>query len=1531
MTEETTGIDIVKLQLDVASGERLEGEAPGWHGHAVEARLNAEDPDRGFAPAPGLVRLLELPSGPGIRVDTGVSAGDTIPAEYDSMIAKVIAHGNDRSEALARLGRALGETVVIVQGGTTNKSFLLELLDREELVAGAITTGWLDEVMATDGFGRRPHADVALIAAAVAVSDEEDVYEQAAFFATAARGRPQARQHLGHRVELRYDGQQYTVDLWRYGPQLYRVDEGGVSVLAHVEPLRPQQSRMQVRDRSYHVVTSMQGVDVLVEVDGTTHRISRDEIGVARAPAPGLVVAVPVALDDVVEAGATVAVIEAMKTETPIPSPVTGRVREVLVARNVQVEAGAPLVRIEPLDIESTAGSGGRVELQPEPEPAQRADGADEALRLLATLRWVLLGFDYDRSATNKVLEQYVAARRRVVGDETVLAAELKLLGLFADLSELSRNRRADEEVTDETARGEREYLLTYLRSLDVEREGLPASFAAKLRTALAHYGIADLAHTDALRGALFRLYLAHHRAPDHVPIVNAVLTQVGRTIDSRRAHPEHLRTVLDRLVVATQLRFPSIGEQARDLRYRAFDLPLLEDRRRAAYARVREMVDQLDADPSRRDRAALMAELVTCPFPLLELVVERAATPRTRPDPMLEAIIRRYYVIRDLRDVEAKVVQDQQVVTATYGPAERPLRLVALLTRWSALDEGVKVLADILGAGDAGQEAVAELYVLVDESIDDESVVTARIVGHVDRYAFDGLQRLVVAVVDPGAAEPRLLAYRREGDALRDDPVARGLHPMIAERLQLWRLANFEVRRLPSAPEVVLLDCVARDNPSDQRLIVLAEVRDLTTVRNGGGRVTALPELEHILSVSVHELRSALAARPPGERLEWNRIVLYAWPAVDAPLDQLATVVRNLAPITEDVGLEQVMVQVRLPQANGQLREVVVRVSKQPAAGVRLEVTDPPTEPLTQHDDYARKVLLSRRRGFVYPYEIARMLVQLPGQEAGRFTELELDGEGKLQPVERPPGQNTAAVIVGLASTPTTKYPEGMTRVVIMGDPLKALGSLAEPECRRIIAALDRADELGVPVEWFAVSSGAKISMDSGTENMDWIARALRRIVEFTQAGGEINVVVAGINVGAQPYWNAEATMLMHTKGILVMTPDSAMVLTGKQALDYSGGVSAEDNFGIGGYDRIMGANGQAQYWAADLAGACRVLFAHYDHSYVAPGELSPRQAATSDPATRDVRRYPHASDSGLDTVGDILSDEANPGRKKPFDIRTVLRAVSDQDHPLLERWPDMRDADTAVVVDGHLGGYPVTMIGIESKPLPRWGLLNADGPDQWSAGTLFPMSSKKVARALNAATGNRPVVLLANLSGFDGSPESLRRVQLEYGAEIGRAVVNFSGPIVFCVISRYHGGAFVVFSGALNDEMQILAVEGSYASVIGGAPAAAVVFAGDVTARTRADPRVRAVQARLESAVGAERAELQNELGEVMQAVRSEMLGVVAAEFDAVHSIERAKAVGSVHEIIPASRLRPELIDAVARGLERRRGGPGNGSSPA
>jgi len=161
------------------------------------------------------------------------------------------------------------------------------------------------------------------------------------------------------------------------------------------------------------------------------------------------------------------------------------------------------------------------------------------------------------------------------------------------------------------------------------------------------------------------------------------------------------------------------------------------------------------------------------------------------------------------------------------------------------------------------------------------------------------------------------------------------------------------------------------------------------------------------------------------------------------------------------------------------------------------------------------------------------------------------------------------------------------------------------------------------------------------------------------------------------------------------------------------------------------------------------------------------------------------------------------------------------------------------------------------------------------------------------------------------------MRRLQLEYGAEIGRAVVNFKGPIVFCVVSRYHGGAYVVFSGALNESLEVAALEGTYASVIGGAPAAAVVFAGEVEARARKDARLQALSQAMAEAEGAEKGRLRNQWDELFKIVHSEKLGEMAAEFDRVHCVQRALEVGALNCIIPPATLRPYLIDAVKRGM--------------
>lgn len=1537
VTELTTGLDLVKLQLSVAGDEPLDGDPPPVDGHAVEVRLNAEDPERGFTPASGCIERLSLPVGPGVRVDTGVAEGDQISPEFDSMIAKIMAWGPTRDEAIGRLRRALAQTTVLVEGGTTNRAFLQDLLSHEAVVSGNISTGWLDELTADGGYRFQTRADIALVNAAIDAYDAESGLERDRFFASAVSGRPQADAKAPREIDLRYSGASYRLEVACTGTGRYLVASDGVRILAETEDLGRFERRLRVAGKRHRIVAITQGADQLVEVDGVPHRISQDDAGLVRAPGPSVVVSVTVKPGDSVEAGASVAVLESMKMETVLAAPFSGRIIDVLASDNVQLDAGAPVVRLEPTGEDDAGDETDHVDFT----AVARTDEpiAGDPYRALDTLERLVLGYDVPTDLVPVLLQAVEQAGGP--DDAQLVRAELNVLRVFADMASLSRNRRfgdADDRYESHSAR---EYLHAYLRSLDAEAEGLPESFRARLRRALSYYGVSELTRTPQLEQALFRIYLAHQRANEHIPAVLALLERRLRaTAPPAGELGDELRDTLDHLILATQVRHPLVGDLARRTRYRSFDQPRMNAYRDRVYTEMRKHLDVLAEDPDCPDREARMRAMISAQAPLLGLLEDPEIDDR-HLGPMLEVLTRRYYRTRELESVQSLTSNGRPAVVAEFTDARGSGRVVAVAATADDLSEALQaagyLTANLPDHANAG--AVADVYVRWQDAPTELDVLAAGLEADLDAAELpDTLRRVTLSVtVEPGTERPSVehLTFRRQDGHFQERRHLRGIHPLIAGRLDLWRFERFELTRLPSTDGVYLFHGVAHDNPDDTRLFVMAEVRDITPVREADGTLTALPELANVLAACLDDLRRARAGLPAARRPDWNRVQLNVWPLVDLSIREVDSLVRALAPTTEGLGLEQVVVNARL--ANGDdpddAKDVVVRMSRPPGQGLSLRVTEPALKPLKPFDEVTRKILKARRRRAVYPYELIPLITRTPAPDTaapdgevpsrstgGTFVEYDLDDQNVLVPIDRPSGGNSASIVVGKVTTPTEQYPEGMTRVALLGDPTKGLGSIAEAESRRVIAGIELAEELGVPVEWFAVSSGARIAMDSGTENMDWVGRVLRKIIEFTQNGGQINVIVAGINVGAQPYWNAEATMLMHTKGILVMTPDSAMVLTGKQALDYSGGVSAEDNFGIGGYDRVMGPNGQAQHWAPDLASACEVLFHHYEHSYVAPGERFPRKVGTQDPVDRDIRDFPHEIE-GVDftTVGDIFSEATNPGRKKPFDIRTLLDAAVDHDHPPLERWKDMATADVSVVLDAHLGGHPVTLLGVESRPLPRHGPLPADGPGQWTAGTLFPKASKKMARAINAASGIRPVVVLANLSGFDGSPESLRELQLEYGAEIGRAVVNFDGPIVFCVVSRYHGGAFVVFSKTLNDHMEVAAVEGAHASVLGGTAAAAVVFAGEVKARTDRDKRLVEFQQRIAAADESEAAALRAKAAQVRAQVRSEKLGEVAAEFDEIHSIQRAQKVGSVDTIVAPANLRAYLIDAVERGMAR------------
>ena len=162
VTEQVTGLDLVKLQIAIAAGHRLPfaWESITPRGHAMEVRLYAEDPDNNFFPSPGKIVARNVPGGPGIRLDDGVYEGWTVPNEYDPLLSKLIAWGNSREETIARLRRALDEYTT--SGIKTNAGLFRRILTESEFLRGEIHTTWLDELLRRPAVARDANEDASL-------------------------------------------------------------------------------------------------------------------------------------------------------------------------------------------------------------------------------------------------------------------------------------------------------------------------------------------------------------------------------------------------------------------------------------------------------------------------------------------------------------------------------------------------------------------------------------------------------------------------------------------------------------------------------------------------------------------------------------------------------------------------------------------------------------------------------------------------------------------------------------------------------------------------------------------------------------------------------------------------------------------------------------------------------------------------------------------------------------------------------------------------------------------------------------------------------------------------------------------------------------------------------------------------------------------------------------------------------------------------------------------------------------------------
>ncbi len=361
VTEQVTGLDLVEWQIRIARGEVLPVRQDGiaLRGAAIEARLNAEDPEAGYRPGTGTLLRFDPPGGDGVRVDTGVHAGTAITPHYDSLLAKVIAHGADRNEAVARLGAALERMVVL--GITTNQALLRDIVEQQRFRAGELTTRLLDEAFPEGWHPATNLASLARDAAIAAWMGDQPATGPGpwatlgGFRLTTPAGRP-ARLFLvvedgteSRRVEITGTTTQFDV-----------VSEGETR---RVTARRDRDSiTVETGGIAQNFALAAQDGRILLSAGGracevrVTAEIEHAPVASGAPPSdsfvtaamPGLISAVEVEVGQRIAQGQTAVVMEAMKLVLRLPAPVAGRVARILCGPGETVKGGAVLVEIEP-------------------------------------------------------------------------------------------------------------------------------------------------------------------------------------------------------------------------------------------------------------------------------------------------------------------------------------------------------------------------------------------------------------------------------------------------------------------------------------------------------------------------------------------------------------------------------------------------------------------------------------------------------------------------------------------------------------------------------------------------------------------------------------------------------------------------------------------------------------------------------------------------------------------------------------------------------------------------------------------------------------------------------------------------------------------------------------------------------------------------------------------------------------------------------------------------------------------------------
>ncbi|MCK4514854.1 MAG: biotin/lipoyl-binding protein, partial [Spirochaetaceae bacterium] len=787
-----------------------------------------------------------------------------------------------------------------IDGGTTNKAFLLELIGVDEIRHGAVHTKFVEELLEAGRRTARTRPRIALIAGAIDSYGRHERAELAVFRQQIANyGYPRRVAAAGdHEVTLGIEGNSYTFVVRRVGPAAYRIlVDGAESTVSSVH--NEDESRLEISGERYSIQTIQRGDALQCEVDGIPYLLEMESGGAVRAPSPAIVLAAHVQEGQAVEKGQRLISLEAMKMEMIIESPTAGVVREIVVKSGQQVTAGDVLVQLDAVDDTDQNGDEGdsrvqsriaeRVTFPTDPDdPGDRWDRLAEAFGAIF--------FGYDRPT--KPLELFDTLLE--MAREPSLANRLfdlifRMLEAYVRIDSLFSAERIQAEQFARTISWQ-ELIFVYFQYSMAGSNTLPQQFTDSLQGAMRYYPSAG---TES--GAWSGFYHMHRaqrgREQKNAVIRSMLFTLEGLPVPHERSG-ELLRT-LDDLIHLNQIGVSSLTDAALHARYELYDRISVmnhRNRRRDRFQEQLRMLLDARADPKTREEIT-QAVVDASGYAEYELLHAYHGCNAEQRAQIAELVARR--VVRD-RSVTSCTILDHDGQPGAAVTADGITTLVALCTYPEDARPGciAGLLEQVVTEG-----ASPEVLLLVSGEEEDESIIS-RFSDHslAVRWLSIGVYR-----------DARAFTYRtfhHDQDQWTEDRAKREFSPLFYRELRVGRLSAFETDVVYHSDTVYLVLARARQNPRDQRLLAYGWASEFQPEVDDSGRIERVDEFDEVFMEAVHKMRSRQSRRD--RRLLWNRIVIHMRALSPTTAVQIKEYGKRIIPQTNDLGLEKAVIYTR-------------------------------------------------------------------------------------------------------------------------------------------------------------------------------------------------------------------------------------------------------------------------------------------------------------------------------------------------------------------------------------------------------------------------------------------------------------------------------------------------------------------------------------------------------------------------------------------------------------------------------------------